>query len=320
MTICASIDVGSQTIRLLVAEVDGTGTIRPLHRDRAIVRLGEHTESTGILSREAVVRGVDCIRLFVESARRYNAESIRAVATACVRNAVNADTFLSAVSNTAGIAVDVISGPEEAYLSLLGVRSCCTISAGHTVVLDIGGGSTEYILLENAKPVLSRSINLGVIGLSERFLHSDPPTSSETDALKRCVQTAVEPDAAFCTALAAGNSRPLLIGTAGTVTTLAAVDLQLAEYDPDRVNGHILKYSRIQDIFTTMSSLPLRERRFLPGLEEGRALVILSGTVILACAMQSLGCRELTVSDAGLLEGILLREAHAPPAPGHRGA
>ncbi len=302
----AALDIGSQTIRLLIAEVDDDCTYRVLYRAREIVRLGENMQETKKLTSAAMERAVSCITSFTAICHEHGVHDIHAVATACVRNARNKDAFLDLVQSSAGIRPRVISGTDEALLSLSGVRSVINTHHEAALIIDIGGGSTELIFTEKNTIGIKDSIPLGVIALAEDHLKNDPPDNSETSALQNAVRalcTTKVPSLKYVTTV---ENPVTLIGTAGTVTTLAAMDLQMTEYNPDTINGHILKDYRIVELYQTMISLPLKERTGLAGLEEGRALVIIPGTAIVLYLMNLLNCKEMLVSDAGLLEGTLL--------------
>lgn len=312
MKTLASIDIGSQTIRLLVAQCDDSGRVFPLYRDREIIRLGEGLQAHGILQENAIKRAVTCIERFVSKAQFYKASEIFSVATACVRNAENAAVFLDTVAHTTGNRPSVLSGEQEALLSLKGVHSIIPPCCEKTLVIDIGGGSTELIITNNTMHSVTESLALGVIGLSEKFLSHDPPLDQEIRDLSAEITSVLKSHCTIFTELYTTNAHVYqLIGTAGTVTTLAAMDLLLQQYDPDKINGHVLQRGNIEKLFAKMIRLPSCERSLLPGLEQGRSIVIIPGSLVVLIIMDILQQESLLVSDCGLLEGIVIDKLHA---------
>jgi len=301
----ASIDIGSQTIRLLVAERTDSGTFIPVYRDRSIVRLGEGMNEKNHLMQASIDRALTCISQFVNKARQYNASKIFPVSTACVRKAENRAEFLEKVKETSGVTAEVLTGEKEALLALKGVLSVCNCGCASSLVIDIGGGSTELNHIENNSLASVESIPLGVIGLSEKHLQSDPPLTPEIKSLQQDILNILNSESRILRHL---NPGPLLFGTAGTITTLAAMDLKMTEYDPHRINGHVLSHNKIEKLCKEMISLPSWKRCLMPGLEQGRSIVIIPGTVIVLEIMEILSCTKIKVSDAGLLEGVILEK------------
>lgn len=238
-------------------------------------------------------------------------ERVFAVATSVVRRAVNRDTFLAGASERAGIDIEVITGDEEARLSLLGVLSVVG-TGGRKLVMDIGGGSTEFIVSEDGSVAGEWSMEMGVVHLTEKHLVSDPPASDELagleaeikgvidDLKRRMTDDGVDPSGIN------PSHGGALVGTAGTITTLAAVDQDLKVYDRDRINNYLLQKGKIEDIYKRLSGLTLEERGEILSLEKGREDLIIPGSAIALEAMDSFGFAELVVSDAGLLEGVIL--------------
>jgi exopolyphosphatase/guanosine-5'-triphosphate,3'-diphosphate pyrophosphatase len=204
----------------------------------------------------------------------------------------------------------LLTGEQEANLSLLGVQSIFKDRHNRSLIIDIGGGSTELILSSNQSIDCMESIPLGVVHLSEKYLLHDPPLEEEIRHLRQDVPSLLKSKSKIVNSLETSNSNNIrLIGTAGTVTTLAAMDLKLPEYDIDKVNKHILSYNYLIKLFNYMVAINSNERIELPGLEQGREIVIIPGTAIVLIIMELLIAQELCVSDAGLLEGILLEKA-----------
>ncbi len=309
MTRLAAIDLGTNTVRLLVADADPGAGLRPLHGEQVVARLGEGLAASGRLAPAAMARAMAAVAGYCARARRLGATRILVVATAAVRQARNGDRFLARLAaSPAGAAppdveVRVVSGETEARLTLLGVLSGLPPATGRIAVLDIGGGSTELIVGEGVRTAALVSLPLGVVGLAERFFHADPVEDAELAACAAHVAARLAADAWPA-------MRPLaarrLVGTAGTITTLAALDLGLAAYDAARVHGHRLTRPRMAALRARLAALPVAARARLPALEPGRADLIVPGTVVALAVLDGLGLDELTVSDAGLREGILL--------------
>lgn len=300
----AAIDIGSQTIRLLVADSFSETGLTPVYKDRAIIRLGEGVAESGLLAPDAMKRAVVCVADFIALARQMNAESIYATATACVRFASNRNVFLREVYHAAGILPRVLSGQEEAHISQAGVTLALPALPPSMVVLDIGGGSTELIAMDGNTITKTVSIPLGVIGLRERFCRHDPPLDSELAAMASNICALLQEYGVY---EAAFTQPEAIIGGAGTVTTLAAMDMSMTEYDSQRINGYCLTKNSIQKLFRLMIPLTVDARSRLPGLEPGRAAVLPAGSAILLEVLNLLGKDMVVVSDGGLLEGILLQ-------------
>jgi len=302
MAVYAAIDVGTNTLRLLVAEAVGPDDYAVLHEEQQITRLGEGLRSTGVLQDAPRRRSLTVLRRFADLARSLKAGEIAAVATSAVREARNGQEFVAEVWREAGLALRVIDGEEEARLTLLGVRHGLRLGSRRVLAIDIGGGSTEFVLARGEVIEGIVSTGLGVVKLTEQYLVSDPPTVGELRRVKEVVGTRID----RLRLELPGREEAQFVGTAGTVTTLAAIDLALVIYDRQKVQGHCLGLARVRELLERLAQLPLRERREVPGLEAGRADIILAGAIILAVSMERLGYDELRVSDDGLREGILL--------------
>ena len=300
----AVIDVGTNTVRLLVAESDGRSAYRTLLTAQEITRLGQGLLPDRELQAEPIRRTIRALRRYRELAEAQGAAAILAVGTSALREATNRAAFLTAARDDAGIEVTVIPGEEEARLGLLGVRAGLRGAPARLAMMDIGGGSTELLLADGETILAAVSTGLGVVKLTESCLHTDPPLPAELETVRR--KASGRFDRARTVELRGMPPGDVLVGTAGTVTSLAAVDLALAPYDPVRVTGHRLTRVRIAETVDRLASLPLADRRRVPGLEPARADVIVAGGVICLAAMDTLGFSELTVSDGGLREGILL--------------
>jgi exopolyphosphatase/guanosine-5'-triphosphate,3'-diphosphate pyrophosphatase len=305
----AVIDLGTNTVRLLVGEPDGAGGYRPVYAVQAITRLGQGMLAEARLQPEAVGRTLAVLARYREEAERHGASRIAVVGTSAVRRARNREAFLAQALREAGLAIRVISGEEEARLTLLGVRAAMHLGERPFVLMDIGGGSTEFVLADARGIQASVSTGLGSVVLTEAYLRSDPPSAQELGAVRGAVLAELArqlagPLRTLAALRAAGD--PCFVGTAGTVTTLAAIDLALEAYDPDRINGHRLSRERIAELCERLAALSLARRRQLRGLEPARADVIVAGALVSLAAVDALGFPEMIVSDGGLREGILL--------------
>lgn len=259
-----------------------------------------------------MARGVATLTDFSNLVHYHKVDHVRAVATSVVRESGNGADFIRLVKARTGLDVDVIDGDEEAVLALKGVLSCVELETANALVFDIGGGSTEYILSARDMPIYSESLKLGVVHATETLLKSDPPAKEEIERLSAHVIERLQP---FIDRMAAKglkknlppeNSSITLVGTAGTITTLAAMDQGLESYDPSRINNYILSSEAIKRMFDLICPLPIRERRGLKALEGGREDLIVAGTVIVLRTMEMFGFDRMTVSDGGLLEGVMV--------------
>jgi exopolyphosphatase/guanosine-5'-triphosphate,3'-diphosphate pyrophosphatase len=297
----AAIDIGTNSTRLLVAEAAGE-TLRELERLLEITRLGDRVDADGELAGTSMQRVETCVARYAERARELDASIPLAVATSAVRDAANGAEFMRRLERRCGVRTRVLTGEQEARLTLRGVVSARPPS-GSVVVCDIGGGSTELIAGQDGRVGFAVSLNMGCVRMSERHLHSDPPTAEQVAALRHEAAGMLPGD------VPAGS----LIGVAGTVTTLATIDLGLDEEIPERIDGHELPADAVTAQLGRLAALPLEERRRVRGLMPARASTIVAGTAILAELMRHLGAQRLTVSERDLLHGAAL-EAADPPA------
>jgi len=305
----ASIDIGTNTLRLLIAEI-GNEHLQPIYLKRIITRLGgDYKENIGIAA-SAQERTIKALEFFAEKIREHGVKEVRAVATSVVRKAKNKKEFLKQVLKQTGLNIKVISGDEEARLSLEGVLSVTGYHNKRCLVVDIGGGSTEFIAVADGKMAGAWSLEMGVVHLTEEYLKTDPPTPYELNAMENEIKGVIAnlKDLMSQSLPSAFSLEPsaLFIGTAGTITTLAAIDQCLEKYEPDKINNYILKYTAIKKIYKHLASLHLRQREEILSLEKGREDIIIPGAAIVLKAMEGFGFSSITVSDAGLLEGILL--------------
>lgn len=302
--LCASIDIGTNTLRLLIAETNNK-KLQPFFLQRIITRLGgDYKEDIGI-SPAAEERTINALGVFAEKIKEYDIKEIKAVATSVVRRAKNKKKFLKNVLEKTGLNVRVITGDEEARLSLLGVLSVIGNGNKKCLVVDIGGGSTEFIKADAGKMIGAWSMEMGVVHLTENYLKTDPPTHNELDAMENEINGTIE-DLKGLIKKDDFLSSAVFIGTAGTITTLAAIDMGLEKYNAEKINNYILSCRAVKKIYRHLSSLSLKQREEILSLEKGREDIIIPGAAIVLKAMEGFGFDKMTVSDAGLLEGILL--------------
>jgi exopolyphosphatase/guanosine-5'-triphosphate,3'-diphosphate pyrophosphatase len=298
----AGVDIGTLTCRLLIADLLPDRRLREVRSERRILRLGEGVDQTKRLSVTSMDRVLQCLREWREMIAASSVDAVAVVATSAVRDATNRNEFLDRVKREAGFEIELISGEEEARRTMLGIRSGLPIGVTDVLALDIGGGSTEFILDRPGQNPVVRSMDIGVVRLCERLLHHDPPTNEEIRQAREWV--ARETKAAI-----AGRDnyqRATFVGTAGTVTSLAAMAQKLPTYEPVRIHDYVLHLDTIQDLEQTLLSHKKTDRVGLPGLEKGREEVIAAGAIIIRTIMETLGMSTVLVSDLGLREGILL--------------
>jgi exopolyphosphatase/guanosine-5'-triphosphate,3'-diphosphate pyrophosphatase len=300
--VLAGVDIGTLTCRLLIGRVSDAGQVAELHSDRRILRLGEGVDRTRMLRPEAMTRVIRTLQEWKPVIEIYRVERTIAVATSAVRDAVNRDEFLDRVKREIGWEVELISGEEEARRTLLGIRSGLPADVSTMLALDIGGGSTEFILDRPGSAPVVRSIDLGVVRLTERCLRRDPPAADEVQAARVWIRKETE----TVQAQLGDVEGVTFVGTAGTITTLAAMAQSLPAYEPARIHNHRLSLATIRDLEQELLRRTKLQRQGLPGLERGREDVIVAGTIILRAVMETLGQSECLVSDLGLREGVLI--------------
>ena len=298
----AGVDIGTLTCRLLIATATPDGGLTEPHAERKIVRLGEGLEQDGRVRPAAIARVIDVLRGWRGVLDSYRIDAEVAVATSAVREAENREAFLAAVKRETGFEVEVISGEEEARRTMLGLRFGLPAGVSAVLGLDIGGGSTEFILDRPEGPPVVRSVKLGVVRLTEGILTHNPPTPEQIRTARILVTQTLQETRSSLGSI----SGTALVGTAGTITTLAAMALQLPTYEPARIHNYRLGLPTVVELEARMLACTKEQRRGWLGLEAGREDVIVAGTIILRGVMEGLGFSECLVSDYGLREGILL--------------
>lgn len=301
----AGVDIGTLTCRLLIADLPTSGQLIEVRSERRILRLGEGVDQTKHLTVAAMDRVLQCLKEWREIIDALQVDAMAVVATSAVRDAGNRNEFLDRVKREAGFEVELISGEEEARRTMLGIRSGLPHGVTEVLALDIGGGSTEFILDRPGRNPVVRSIDIGVVRLCERLLHHDPLTEKEIGQAREWVAKETK------TAVAGmGNYQTAtFVGTAGTVTSLAAMAQKLPTYEPARIHNYRLQLDIIQELEQTLLSRNKADRVGLPGLEKGREEVIAAGAIIIRTIMETLEMPSVLVSDLGLREGVLLNLA-----------
>ncbi len=292
------IDVGTNSARLLVADVEG-GRVRPVERRSTVTRLGRGVDLSGRLSAEAIEDACAAIAPYIEALRELEAETVDVIATSAVRDAGNGGAFVAELRERFALSARVLDGEEEARLTYLGATSE-HVPTEPTLVIDIGGGSTELVVGTGEEISFHTSLQAGVVRHTERHIASDPPTAVELEALATDIRGLIEG------AVPPGLTAAAGIAVAGTPNSLAAVELELVPYDPLRVEGHVLTLPAIQRMLSRLASAPLARRVEIPGLHADRAPTIVAGVVILIEAMRAFGLEQITASEHDILYGAAI--------------
>ena len=298
----ATFDVGTNTVLMLVVESDDHGKLKTVLERARITRLGKGVDRTGKLDPETSQRTLDTIAEFADAARAAGAEKIIAVATSALRDAGDGADFIRRVKERARVDLQIIPGLEEAELARLAVKRALDLSPDKRLLIaDIGGGSTELIRSEPGRDLASVSLQIGSVRLTERIIQHDPPSKEEIGKLTATIDEQLEQ-------LGWSFHPDVLVGIAGTVTTIAAVAMVMRDYDASRVQGHVLQRDEVVAIVKRLGEVTLAERKKIPGVLEARADVIFAGSLILARVMKHFALERVTVSDQGVRWGLAWRE------------
>jgi len=303
MTRLAGVDIGTNSVRLLVADVEGRGrdaTLTPIDRRMRITRLGQGVDATRALAQDAVDRTLTVLREYRGMIDDLGAAEVRATATSAARDATNRDDFFTAATDALGVSPELLSGHDEAMLSFAGATAGLTEPSPYLVV-DIGGGSTEFVVGTDEPEGLS-SVDMGCVRVTEQFLLSDPPAPEELSAAVSVVRDHV---ADVMREVPGVRDAKTLIGVAGTVTTIAAIEQGLPAYDAERIHHFRLTRAAAEDVFRTLALETAAQRRHNPGLEPERVDVIVGGAVVLVTILRVLGFDEVLVSEADILDGLV---------------
>jgi exopolyphosphatase/guanosine-5'-triphosphate,3'-diphosphate pyrophosphatase len=297
----AVIDVGTNSSRLLVADV-AEDRVTPIDRRSRVTRLGRGVDLSGRLSAEAIEDVCGAIAEYVEAIEELGAGRVDAIATSAVRDAANGSAFVAELRERFALSARVLDGEEEARLTYLGATSE-HVPTEPTLVIDIGGGSTELIVGRGREIAFHTSLQVGVVRHSERHIGSDPPAAIELESLATDVRGQIE------TAIAGAPAAVEGVAVAGTPTSLAAIEMELVPYDPARVHGHVLSLPAIQRMLSTLASVSLAERVEIAGLHPDRAPTIVAGVVILVEVMRAFGLERIGVSEHDILYGAAIAAA-----------
>ena len=304
MSVLASIDCGTNSTRLLVSE----GGRRTIERLMVITRLGAGVDATGRLAPDAIQRTVDVLQRYRDVMDDHGVERVRMTATSAARDASNRDEFFDAAERVVGVRPELLGGDEEGRLSFRGATAELDPSHGPFLVVDIGGGSTEFAVGTTA-PEGVISVDMGCVRITEKFLHGDPPTPEELSQAISVIHAYLDD---VTREVPATLDAARLVGLAGTVSTMAAVEIGLAEYDRDRIHHFVLTREAAEDVFRTLALERRADRLHNPGLEEARADVIVGGAAILVTIMRHFDFGECLVSEADILDGLVMSIADAP--------
>jgi exopolyphosphatase / guanosine-5'-triphosphate,3'-diphosphate pyrophosphatase len=310
MTRVAAVDIGTNSVRLLVADGEGgtrdggdarAAKVAPVERLMRITRLGQGVNETRALHPDAIERTLTVLREYREVIDRLGGvTSIRATATSAARDSANREEFFDAAEAALGARPELLSGEEEAALSFLGATATIAAPAPYLVV-DIGGGSTEFVLGTD-EPVGLVSLDIGCVRITEQFLHSDPPAPEELSNAVAVVRDLVADVPRVVPGAAEAST---LVGLAGTVTTVAAIEQGLPEYDPEKIHHFVLTRDAAEDVFRTVATESAAQRAHNPGLEPGRVDVIVGGAAVLVGIFRVLGFDAMLVSEADILDGLV---------------
>ena len=299
-------DMGTNSTRLLVADVED-GEVKELERRSTVTRLGRGVDTSRQLATEAIEDVVSAVGEYITLYEPLEPDVVLALATSAVRDAENSGAFIAELRERFALNARILTGEEEARLTYVGAVAGRAPS-DETLVIDIGGGSTEIVVGSGREMAFHTSLQLGTVRHTERHIRNDPPTAPELEALAEDIRKQLFAE------LAAADFFEIHTGiaVAGTPTSLAAIDQELDPYDPERVHGYVLSLDAIQHMYSMLSGKSLEERLKVPGLHPGRAPTIVAGVVILIQAMRAFGLQEIEVSEHDILYGAALEAAGSP--------
>lgn len=299
--IAAGIDIGSNSIRLIIAEVENNKIKNIIYQEKATTRLATNINKTGILAEEPFNKSIDVLAGFKKTLDKYNITKIKTVATSAVREARNGEEFIKTAKN-AGIEISIISGKEEGMLEYIGV--CSGFDTGsHPLILDVGGGSSEIIYMQENNELYTESHKIGVVKMADMFDFQN----SSAEILEKCRTYIKE----FFKDVTIPNNIQSFITTAGTATTLAAIDMEMTEYDFNKVNGYKITKEKVIEILNKVYSTPYNKRLEIKGMDKGREDLIIPGILIILEILKKTNLNIITVSDFGLREGAVVRAANS---------
>ena len=303
MRTLGAIDIGTNSIKLLVANIEEDGTLEVLLREKAMVRLGSETLRTGKLSPEAIEAGVSTVEHFVKLAAGAGAEVARAVATCAVREAANSDEFVEAVRKRTGVRVEVISGEEEARLINLAIRSEFPARQDPLFLIDIGGGSTEFVISDGSRVLLTESLPLGVVRLADRHLRNDPPSEKDLKAMKKEIRAAAKRAAEAVRK----KGFKTCVGSSGTIQSLSLVhEAAVLGREPSPTGHRTLTRAGLKKVNRMLRRTTEKEKLRIPGMDPRRRDIAVPGGLLLAWILKRTGADAIVVGERGLREGLLL--------------
>lgn len=301
----AAIDIGSNAVRLMIADIEDNKIVNIVHKDRHVTKLAEVLSTKGILSDVSMEKTLNALRLFMEAIYLHKADKFHAVATSAVREAKNSSLLLNHAKEI-GINIEVIDGDTEAGMIFRGVCSAISTQNSKVLVFDIGGGSTEFIYQEPNMPQKRISVPMGVVKLAERYDFSGVLDMEKMNRMRIPLFGVLSEVVSYL-----GCKPDEIIGSAGTPTTLAAIEMHMENYDQIKVNGFKITKPQIEAILNRLCAMTAEERLLVPGMEAGRQEVLIPGILITLELMSMLGMETLTVSDFGLREGLALAVANS---------
>lgn len=308
----ASIDIGSHTIRLLIAGIEREQNVIPLQLERRITRLAKDFLYDETLKEPGMEKSIEVLKEYSGFLNRQHVHFIHCGATGVIRRAKNRQDFLNRIYEATGIRVSILSEESEASISAKGALSALPHQEGFSLTFDLGGSSTEFLLIDSHQniPLWVTSVFVGAATLTERHLFGDPPERTALvkarEAIRSLLSPVLEAIRGRLDSWEIASPPFRLVGTAGTVTTLAAMNLKMTDYDPYRVNGLELSENWLSNTINLLAGMPFHARRSIPGLEKGREDIILGGALIVHEILTGLGKERFIVTDAGLLEGLVL--------------
>lgn len=304
----AAIDIGTNTIKLLIGDISSGKLVRLLKK-RVVTRLGKDLDKHGILNKENFLKSIGTLKQFKVLIEEYKCGISLAVGTSALRDAGNSREFIDAVKDETGINLTIISGDTEAELTAKGILGYHDSPPIPAFLTDIGGGSTEWTIYGGSFDGKRSSLQAGAVRLYERFLATDPPDREEIRSMRSHIKELLE-QSFLAAGINAGHFTAEMrsfVATGGTAVTLAVLDMGLNSYDGDKIHLHTVSYNRLNELYEQLSAMPVADRANIKGLEAERADIIIPGIVILLVLMETLGADILITSDYGLLEGLLNR-------------
>ncbi|HAE61589.1 MAG TPA: Ppx/GppA family phosphatase [Eubacteriaceae bacterium] len=290
----AAVDIGTNSMRLMIAKIEDEKIV---HKEKYLffTRMGEGMDKSKTIPEEVIERNINSLKEIKGICDDREVDKIIAYGTSALRDAENKSEFINRAMDKSGIKVEVISGEEEAYYGYLGVSR--SLDLQDFMIMDVGGGSTEFIRIENGEKKYLKSLNIGSVRLNERFSLKDPPDKKQLDELMKHL------DEIFDENFGDENVDASLVGIGGTATALSAINLGLDSYDPDKIDGSVIAYDDVEKIFEDLSQMRLDERLAVKGLEPKRADIIVAGAAIIKRYMERDKIREIIISDSDNLEG-----------------